>query len=82
MRIETTRNRVLVVGLLVFSVLAGFGAAIGLMAVLNAVLPPFQIGDDDTAREYIPVARTYLTWSFTAVIVFAAGMRLMRRRRT
>lgn len=76
------RKGALVVGLLVFSVLVGFGAAIGQMAVLNAVLPPFQIEDDDTAREYIPVALSYLTWVATAVIVFVAGMRLMRRRRT
>ena len=70
----------LTIGLAGVAVLVGFGMAMGLISITNAIWP-FQPGDDDTLRERIPVALAYLTWAATALVVFVVGWRSLRRAR-
>ncbi len=74
------RKLLLVLGLLAFAVFVGFCAGWGLLLVMNAVLPPFRPEDDDTLREFIPVALAYLTMAVTTLLVLVAGWRRTRRR--
>lgn len=62
------------------AILAGFGAAAIVLTVLGAVLPPFQREDDDTLREFIPVALAYAAWVGTSVVVVVLGWRRLRMR--
>lgn len=75
----TTRKPILALGLLALAVFVGFSAGWGLLLVMNAILPPFRPEDDDTLRERIPVALTYLTWAATTLVVLVAGWRQLRR---
>lgn len=75
----TMRAPILALGLLAFAVFVGFCAGWGLLLVMNAILPPFRPEDDDTLRERIPVALTYLTWAATTLVVLVAGWRQLRR---
>ncbi len=75
----TMRKLILALGLLAFAVFVGFCAGWGLFLVMNAILPSFRPEDDDTLRERIPVALTYLTWAATTLVVLAVGWRQLRR---
>lgn len=76
----TTRSALLAVGLLALALFVGFCVGWGLLLVLNAILPPFRPEDDDTLREFIPVALTYGTWAVTTLILVMAGWRRIRSR--
>ncbi len=67
--------------LVAVAVVVGFAAAWGVMTVLGAMLPPFQPEDDDTLREYIPVALAYMTWAATTLIVLVVGLGRLRQSR-
>lgn len=51
------------------------------IGISNAILPPFQMADDDTLRERIPVALAYLAWGVTTLVVMLLGWRWLRRTR-
>ncbi len=53
----------------------GFAMALGVIDLLNLVLPPFRPEDDDTLREFIPAALAYATWVITALLVFVVSWR-------
>ncbi len=74
------KKPLLALGLLVLAVGIGFLVAWGLLYTMIAVLPPFRPEDDETLREFIPAALTYLTWGTTTLIVFIVGLRRLRRR--
>ncbi len=76
------RSVAFVVGLVAVAVSPGFGAGIAVVAIGNAVLPPFQRSDDDTLREFIPVALAYLAWSATTLVILVLGWRWVRRAST
>ena len=75
-------NRRLLLGLALIPVAIGLGFAMGLavISILNWILPPFQIEDDDTVRDYGPVALAYLTWGMTTVATLLVGWRRLRSR--
>ena len=51
------------------------------VGILNAVLPPFQLADDDTLRERITVALAYPTWWSTTLVIVVLGWRWLHRVR-
>lgn len=55
--------------------------AMALVGILNAVLPPFQLADDDTLRERITVALAYPTWWSTTLVIVVLGWRWLHRVR-
>lgn len=76
------RTVAFLVGLIALAVVLGFGAGMAVVAIGKAVLPPFQPSDDDTLREFIPVALAYLAWGATTLIVLVLGWRRVRRAST
>jgi ABC-type antimicrobial peptide transport system permease subunit len=66
-------------GLLVVAVFVGLAAALGLSYAMTALLPPFRPEDDDTMREFIPVAIAYLTWVLTTTVVLVVSWRRLLR---
>lgn len=71
----------LAVGLAAAAVFLGFGAGMSVIGISNAILPPFQVADDDTLRERIPVALAYLTWGATMLVILVLGWPWLRRTR-
>jgi hypothetical protein len=67
------KNVALAIGLLAVALIAGFLAAGAVIGLANTLLPPFQPADDDTLRERIPVAISYLTWGATSVAIIVLG---------
>lgn len=69
-------------GLLVLACALGIGflAACAVLLVLNAFLPQFVREDDDTLREFIPVALAYATMAGTTMLVLFAAWRRFRSR--
>lgn len=65
--------------LVVAAVVAGFAAALLVIVIANAFLPPFRPEDDDTLREFIPVAIAYVAGGTTALIGLVAGWRSITR---
>lgn len=62
--------------------LIGFALAGMVLLGLEAVLPPFRREDDDTLRQFVPVALAYATWSATAIAgAILAGRWIARRPR-
>jgi multisubunit Na+/H+ antiporter MnhE subunit len=61
-------------------VVLGFGTALLVGIVLKSVLPPFGPGDDDTAREFVPVALMYGTWAIVTVAISTLAWRYLSRR--
>jgi hypothetical protein len=50
------------------------------ITVLGVVLPPFREEfDDDTMREFVPVALVYLTWAITTVAALLLALRRFLR---
>lgn len=66
---------------LALAVMIGFMAAWAFLVAMNAVLPPFREEDDDTLREFIPVAIAYAIWAATTVLVLAVAWRRLRSPR-
>ena len=61
------------------AVVIGFGLAWVALGVLNWILPPFRIPeDDDTLRDYGPVFVAYLTWGVTSIVGAIVAWRLVR----
>ena len=77
--VNTMRKPLLALALLTVAVFVGFAFGWGMIMFLNAVLPPFRPEDDDTLRERIPVALTYLTWGGTTLIVLVVSWQRLRR---
>jgi uncharacterized membrane protein YidH (DUF202 family) len=48
--------------------LIAVGVGMAVLAVANAVLPPFGVEDDDTMREFGPVALAYGSMGITALL--------------
>jgi hypothetical protein len=71
------RNVAFVAGLVAVALVVGFGAGLAVIRVVGAVLP-FQPSDDDTLREFIPVALAYLAWGATSLIIIVLGWRRLR----
>jgi hypothetical protein len=73
----SVRTGVWVAGVIVLAAAAGYLAALAVIEIARAILPPFQPDDDDTLREFVPVALAYATWLLTslAVVVVAATWR-------
>lgn len=62
------------------AVVVGFAAGLVAMWLTNALLPPFREDvDDDTMREFAPVALAYLTWAVTTVAVVLVALRRFPR---
>jgi hypothetical protein len=69
---------------LVLSGLAfGLGLALGLafLGIANGLLPAFRPEDDDTMREFFPVALAYAVWAATTLAGSIVAWRLVRSRR-
>jgi hypothetical protein len=63
------------------AVFVGFGLALAALAIVNAILPPFQYpADDDTWRDYGPAALAYGVWALTSVGGAMLAWRIVRRR--
>lgn len=62
------------------AVIAGFGLAMAFMLATNAILPPFRREDDDTLREFVPVAIAYAIWGFTTLAGAVFAWRWVSRR--
>jgi hypothetical protein len=71
-----------VLGLAVLGIALGLGLVAGLLviAVINAVLPPFRAEDDETLREFVPAALAYATMAGTAAVVVLVAWRRPRSR--
>ena len=67
-------------GVLAFALGIGFAAGVGVIAISNLVLPPFQLADDESPRELIPVALAYLTMAGTTALVAVVTWRRVRKR--
>jgi hypothetical protein len=75
----TTLSRsVLGLVLLAMALVIGVLAAAAVAFAMNAVLPPFRREDDDTLREFIPVAITYTTMAGTTALVAYVAWRRLR----
>ena len=63
------------VALGVLALIIGFVAGAGVLVLLSDfLLPPFnEAVDEDTERQFFPVAAAYLTWAVTTVVVFFVG---------
>jgi hypothetical protein len=74
-----TKNLLLGLALIPVAVGLGFAAAYAVILALNWMLPPFQIEDDDTLRDYGPVALAYVAWVVTTLVTLVVGWRRLRR---
>lgn len=65
------------------AVVFGFGLAWVALGAVTLVLPPFRYpDDDDTLRDYGPVAIAYATWGLTTVVGAVLAWRWVYRRST
>ena len=78
---DSIRWVLLVGSVLLLAVVAGFVAAVAVLAVSQALLPPFRPEDDDTLRDYGPAAVAYLAWGAGSLFTFLLGWRRIRRYR-
>lgn len=78
---RTVRWIALLLSLGTIAVVVGFGAAVLVLVLLEAVLPPFQPADDDTLRAFVPVVLAYLAWGVGTVVTLVLGWRRIRRYR-
>ena len=70
------RQLVAVAVLISVALVVGFVAGMAMIGFLNVVLPPFREDvDDDTMREFAPVALSYLAWAVTTVAVVLVALR-------
>jgi hypothetical protein len=68
--------------MLAVAIVAGFVAAACVIVLTNALLPPFRPDmDDDTGRNFLPVALAYLAWAATTSGIAVFGLRHLRRGR-
>jgi hypothetical protein len=77
----TPHRVVAIVALGVVALAAGFVAGLGLISVVNWIVPFNYPNDDDTLREFVPVAAAYLTWAITSATIFILGLRAVLRPR-
>ena len=62
------------------AVVVGFLAGMAVITVLGVVLPPFREEvDDDTMREFVPVALAYATWATTPLAFLLLTLHRFRR---
>jgi hypothetical protein len=54
--------------------IAGFAAGLGVIGAVNAITPFNEDVDEDTFREFWPVALAYSTWALTSVVVVIGGV--------
>jgi hypothetical protein len=62
------------------SIIVGFGLAVAVIAVSNALLPPFRPQDDETMRELGPVLIAYAVWAITSLGGATLAWRFVNRR--
>jgi ABC-type Fe3+-siderophore transport system permease subunit len=70
------------IGVAILGIAVGLGFAAGAAVIMffNAVLPPFRPEDDETLREFIPVALAYATMAATVGFVLLVAWRRLRQR--
>ena len=78
---DSIRWVLLVGSVLLLAAVAGFVAAVAVLAATQALLPPFRPEDDDTLRDYGPAALAYLAWGTGSLVTFLLGWRRIRRYR-
>jgi hypothetical protein len=78
---RTVRWIALLLSVATVAVIVGFGAAVVVLMILQAVLPPFQPSDDDTLRELVPAVLAYLAWGAGTLVTLVLGWRRIRRYR-
>jgi MFS superfamily sulfate permease-like transporter len=62
------------------AVVVGFLAGMAVITVLGVVLPPFREEvDDDTVRQFVPVALAYATWATTSLAFLLLTLHRFRR---
>ena len=73
-------KRLVIVALLgAGAVLIGSAATFGVIDLVN-VISPFRPRDDDTLREFVPVAFALLVGVVTATLIFVLGLRALTAR--
>jgi hypothetical protein len=70
-----------IAGVIVLAAVLGYLAALAVVEIARAILPPFHLNDDDTLREFVPVVLAYGTWLLTSSAVVVIAARWRRRRR-
>jgi hypothetical protein len=70
---------ILAIALAAFAIGLGWALGVGFINLVNAI-SPLRPEDDDTARDFIPVAIGYFIWALTATQVFLIGWRSIKRR--
>jgi hypothetical protein len=74
------RRAAFVAALVALAVAVGFLAGMAVITVLGTILPPFREEvDDDTMREFVPVALAYLTLATTTLAILLLAMHRFRR---
>lgn len=62
------------VALVSIAIVVGFGAGLGVIAGVNAIMPFRDDVDEGTFREFWPVALAYATWALTSLTVVIGGV--------
>jgi zinc transporter ZupT len=78
---RTVRWIALLLSLGTIAVVMGFAAAVLVLVVIEAVLPPFRPSDDDTLRQLVPAVLAYGAWGVGTLATLALGWRRIRRYR-
>jgi predicted lysophospholipase L1 biosynthesis ABC-type transport system permease subunit len=78
---RTVRWIALLLSLGTIAIVVGFAAAIVVLLLLQAILPPFQPSDDDTLREFVPAVLAYAAWGAGGLATAILGWRRIRRYR-
>ena len=78
---RAVRWAALLLSLGTIAVVVGFGVALIVIVILQAILPPFRPSDDDTLRELVPAVLAYLAWGAGTLVTLVLGWRRIRRYR-
>ncbi|MCI0581632.1 MAG: hypothetical protein L0227_01855 [Chloroflexi bacterium] len=78
---RTIRWGALLLSVGTIAVVAGFAAAVFVLVLLEAVLPPFQPSDEDTIRQLVPAVLAYGAWAAVTIVSLVLGWRRIRRYR-
>jgi hypothetical protein len=78
---RTARWIALLLSVATIAIVAGFGAAVLVLVIVEAILPPFQPSDEGTFREFVPAALAYAAWGTGTLVTLVLGWRRIRRYR-
>jgi hypothetical protein len=78
---RTVRWIALLLSLGTIAIVVGFVAAVVVLVLLEAVLPPFRPADEGTLRAFVPIVLAYLAWGVGTVVTIILGWRRIRRYR-